>query len=140
MTTETPIELLHLPEHLRRDFTGKLPEAVTGSLEERERNFLSRALAAYAVEAANVSRVALELAEALWTVCEAKGFVSRRTSADVGAEAYEQARHFRSVFSAASDCQILRSGLLAKLAEPPPQITGATQPPEAAPQEVKSEP
>ncbi len=49
MTVETPIEMLHLPEQLRKMFTGKLPEAKSGTQEERERNFLSRALAAYSI-------------------------------------------------------------------------------------------
>lgn len=48
MTRETPIEILHLPPKLRSDFTGKLAEAASGNPEEREVNFLSRALAAYA--------------------------------------------------------------------------------------------
>jgi hypothetical protein len=49
MTAETPIEMFQLPEQLRNLFTGKLPEATSGTREERERNFLSRALAAYAI-------------------------------------------------------------------------------------------
>lgn len=49
MTAETPIEMFQLPEQLRNLFTGKLPEATSGTPEERERNFLSRALAAYAI-------------------------------------------------------------------------------------------
>ena len=49
MTVETPIEMLHLPEQLRSLFAGKLPEAATGTPEERQRNFLSRTLAAYAI-------------------------------------------------------------------------------------------
>ena len=49
MTVETPIEMLHLPEQLRSLFAGNLPEAATGTPEERQRNFLSRTLAAYAI-------------------------------------------------------------------------------------------
>ncbi|MBU4262319.1 MAG: AIPR family protein [Proteobacteria bacterium] len=48
MTVETPIEMLHLPENLRKLFAGKLPDATTGTPEEREKNYLSRALAAFA--------------------------------------------------------------------------------------------
>lgn len=48
MTVETPIEMLHLPQMLRQLFAGKLPEATNGTLEEREKNYLSRALAAFA--------------------------------------------------------------------------------------------
>lgn len=46
---ETPFEITLLRERLRADFTGRLPEATTGTAEERERNFLSRALAAFAI-------------------------------------------------------------------------------------------
>jgi len=49
MTVEIPIEMLHLPQNLRTHFTGLLPEAASGTTEAREKNFLSRALAAYAV-------------------------------------------------------------------------------------------
>ena len=49
MTVETPIEMHHLPESLRQVFAEKLPEAATGNAEERERNYLSRALAAFAI-------------------------------------------------------------------------------------------
>lgn len=49
MIVETPIEMLHLPDHLRNLFSDKLPVANSGTLEERERNFQSRALAAYAI-------------------------------------------------------------------------------------------
>jgi hypothetical protein len=46
---EIPIELNHVPGRLRTDFTTRLPEATSGSQVEREVNFLSRALAAFAV-------------------------------------------------------------------------------------------
>ncbi len=49
MTVETPIEMLHLPQSLRALFSGKVPEAATGTPEERKKNFQSRALAAYAI-------------------------------------------------------------------------------------------
>jgi hypothetical protein len=49
MTVETPIEMLHLPGQLRQLFADKVPEATSGTQEERERNFQSRALAAYAI-------------------------------------------------------------------------------------------
>lgn len=48
MTVETPIEMLLLPENLRQLFAGKLTESTRGTPDERERNYLSRALAAYA--------------------------------------------------------------------------------------------
>ena len=66
-------------------------------------------------EIAAVFRAAVELSEALWEVCMAQGYVTRKTIA--GGEPFEQARHFRSVFGTASDCQILRNGLLARLAK-----------------------
>jgi hypothetical protein len=64
-----------------------------------------------------IVRFTQESAEQLWRVCESLGLVSRRSDAGAGQEAYEQPRHFRSVFSSAADCQRLRNGLLAKLAE-----------------------
>jgi AIPR protein len=70
-------------------------------------------------EVNTVSQRTIEFAEELWTVCEAKGYVSRQ-SAVGGVEGFEQARHFRSVFSSATDCQQLRGALLAKLAQTPP--------------------
>jgi AIPR protein len=44
-----PFEIRQLKARLRADFTGRLPEAERGTPDERELNFLSRALAAYAV-------------------------------------------------------------------------------------------
>lgn len=76
-----------------------------------------------------ISRQAVDVAEALWELCVTQGYVSRKTIAG-GTEQFEQARHFRSVFSTASDCQILRSGLLAKLASSA-AIDASTQSPTA---------
>ena len=50
MSREIPLEITHLRNRLRQDFTDKLPEATFGSGEEKERNFLSRALAALAIQ------------------------------------------------------------------------------------------
>jgi hypothetical protein len=50
MNGETPDGLIQLRSHLRATFTGIVPEADTGTVEVRESNFLSRALAAYAVQ------------------------------------------------------------------------------------------
>lgn len=61
-----------------------------------------------------VSRQAVEVAEALWEICVTQGYVSRKTITG-GTEQFEQDRHFLSVFSSTSDCQLLRNGLLAKL-------------------------
>jgi hypothetical protein len=49
MTSEVPIEILHLPAKLHELFDGRLLVAVAGTPEERERNFLSRAVGAYAI-------------------------------------------------------------------------------------------
>lgn len=46
---EIPLELEHVRTRLRADFTGRLPEATSGTTGEKEVNFLSRALAAYAI-------------------------------------------------------------------------------------------
>lgn len=45
-----PFEIDVLRTHLREEFTEKIPEAQRGSPEEKERNFLSRALAAYTLQ------------------------------------------------------------------------------------------
>ncbi|MGH8067520.1 MAG: AIPR family protein [Candidatus Entotheonellia bacterium] len=50
MIRETPLEITHLRTRLRQDFRDKLPEVTFGSGEEKERNFLSRALAAFAIQ------------------------------------------------------------------------------------------
>jgi len=49
VTVETPIEISHLPSKLRDLFDGQLPETKNGDATERDRNFLTRALAAFAV-------------------------------------------------------------------------------------------
>lgn len=49
MTAERPFEMTGLPDRLRADFTGRLQEAVSGTANEREKNFLTRALAAFTV-------------------------------------------------------------------------------------------
>lgn len=49
MTVERPYEITHLAPRLHGDFDGRLPAAVSGTPEEREKNFLSRALAAFAI-------------------------------------------------------------------------------------------
>jgi len=69
-----------------------------------------------AEDEAAVSRATIEYSEALFGSCEANGFVSRRAQALGGMEAYEQTRHFRSIFSSATDCRTLRNALLARLA------------------------
>lgn len=58
MTNGVPDGLIQLKEFLLREFTGIVPPAASGvTAEERERNFLSRALAAYAAhKLANCSK------------------------------------------------------------------------------------
>lgn len=85
-------------------------------------------------EIADISRATNEYAELLWQICEAQGLVSQRTVS--GPDPYEQPRHFRSVFSNFTDCERLRSALLARLAaQIPPVIVPAggvptSQPPD----------
>jgi len=66
-------------------------------------------------EAANVIQRTVEYAELLLEICETTGFVSRQVNRASGMEPYEQTRHFRSIFCAAGDCQILRNALLTRL-------------------------
>ncbi len=75
-------------------------------------------MALTADEQDKITQATVEYSEVLFETCEATGFVSRRVDAPSGMEPYEQPRHFRSVFSAAGDCQMLRNGLLARLAQP----------------------
>ncbi len=49
MIDEIPDGLPQLRKYLLAEFNGIIPSATTGTPEERERNFLSRALAAYAI-------------------------------------------------------------------------------------------
>lgn len=65
-----------------------------------------------------ITRVTIDIAEILWKACESLGFVSRRTDTSPGYEIYEQPRHFRSIFCAASDCYGLRNATLSMLAQP----------------------
>ena len=77
MSIERPFEMEFLPRLLRLDFSIHLPGATTGTQEERERNFLSRALAAYAVhklsgctfqEAAQATVFSPPVLEKLWVL------------------------------------------------------------------------
>lgn len=43
------LEITHVRDRLLRDFTGRIPLSNSGTPEERERNFLTRALAAFAI-------------------------------------------------------------------------------------------
>lgn len=65
-----------------------------------------------------ITRRTIEIAETLWRACEALGFITRRTDVQPGYDVYEQPRHFRSIFSAAADCQQLRHRTLSLLAQP----------------------
>lgn len=47
MSPERPLEITHLRDRLLNDFRARLPAAATGTPEERERNLLTRALAAF---------------------------------------------------------------------------------------------
>lgn len=70
-----------------------------------------------------ITRATIDIAEMLWNICESLGFVSRRTDSSPGYDIYEQPRHFRSVFSAAADCQRLRSATLSLLAQSHTTVT-----------------
>lgn len=67
-------------------------------------------------EEAQIAAATVDCAEALFDVFAAQGFVSRKTGV-AGGESYEASRHPRSVFSAKTDCEALRAGLLRKLTE-----------------------
>ena len=69
MSAERPFEISHLVPRLRRDFTGLLPESTHGTASERENNFLSRALAAFAIQ----KFADCSLAEAAAAVVDGRG-------------------------------------------------------------------
>lgn len=70
------------------------------------------ALALNENEMAELTKTAQEYAEILWSECQTKGFVTSD-----GRSGWTAIKHFRSVFSAPGDCQILRDGMLAALAK-----------------------
>jgi hypothetical protein len=49
MTEESPIEIKYVPPRLHELFDGKVVSAGSANADEREKNFLTRALAAYAI-------------------------------------------------------------------------------------------
>ena len=49
MNGERPYEITHLAPKLHEVFDGLIPEATSGTPDEKEKNFLSRALAAFAI-------------------------------------------------------------------------------------------
>jgi hypothetical protein len=65
-------------------------------------------------EISQIVSKSIEIAELLWSASETLGYVSRRADA-IGGDAYEQPRHFRSVFCSAADCERLRNATLARL-------------------------
>jgi hypothetical protein len=58
-----------------------------------------------------ITRATQEVAEELWNVCANKGFVTARAGGG-----WDGQRHFRSVFSSATDCEVLRSATLSRIA------------------------
>lgn len=93
------------------------------------------ALALTADEVARLRGAATEIAEAVWNACERQGHVTRRANAAGGNEAYQQLRHFKSVFCSPADVQRLRNAVLADLngRRPPPASGADPAPPSAAP-------
>ena len=80
------------------------------------------ALALSVEEQTKITNATQEYAESLWAMCESKGFVRAKEGGG-----WEVTRHFRSVFSTANDCQLLRSALLAAFAAAPtPAFSGTT--------------
>jgi hypothetical protein len=71
-----------------------------------------------AADHADISSMTNTIAEAMWTVAENQGLVTRRVDAATGAEVYESPRHFKTVFSNPEDCRRLRNGTLAHLVGP----------------------
>jgi hypothetical protein len=66
-------------------------------------------------ELSRLRGAATEIAEAVWTACEQQGHVTRRANVTGGDEAYQQTRHFKSVFCSPADVKRLRHAALADL-------------------------
>ncbi len=106
---------------IRKEFFENSRWLILSAIYVRLRPQLGDALTLTAAETAEQTTAAQDYAERLWTVCQTKGFVSARAGGG-----WEAPRHFRSVFSAAGDCQQLRGGLLASLdAQAAPATAGA---------------
>jgi hypothetical protein len=70
------------------------------------------ALALGDAEIRELTAKAQEYAESLWNECRSKGFVVSDSRGG-----WIATKHFRSVFSASGDCQVLRNGMLATLSK-----------------------
>jgi hypothetical protein len=81
------------------------------------------ALSLSAQEIGDITTAALGYAEQLWTVCLGKGLVSPNPNGG-----WDSTRHFRSVFSSAADCALLRGSLLAALAATPAAVPSPAPP------------
>jgi hypothetical protein len=101
---------------IRKDFFENARALVLSIIFVRLRPELGEDTSLSADELAEVTRMAIQVAESLWEVCEASGLVSRNAMAGVDGGGYDQVRHFRAVFSSAADCHRLRDGTMAKLA------------------------
>lgn len=99
---------------LRKSFFENSRAVVLSVVFVRLRPEAGEDLALSADERAQITDQSIRSAEALWSACEELGYVSR--SAAGSPDAYEQVRHFRSVFSSAADCMRLRAATLARLA------------------------
>jgi hypothetical protein len=99
---------------VRKEFFDNCRWLVLNLIFLRLRPHQGAALTLTNQETTTISTAALEYAERLWTVCQSKGFV---TAGAAGGR--DTTRHFRSVFSTAGDCRLLRDALLANLAATP---------------------
>lgn len=82
-------------------------------------------LALTPAEEQEIRAKAQEFIEIIWNICREKGFVSLNE-----AGGWDSPRHARSVFSSASDCEILRNAVLARIAQgaqSPAPATGSPQ-------------
>jgi hypothetical protein len=105
---------------VRKDFFENGRWLVLSVIFLRLRPQLGDDLALTAQDETTLTQAAQDYAERLWTLCQAQGFVSARAGGG-----WEVPRHFRSVFSAAADCRLLRGALMANLDAAPVALPAA---------------
>lgn len=100
---------------VRKEFFDHCRWLVLSLIFLRLRSHQGAALTLSGHEQEQITKAAQDYAERLWSACESKGLVAARASGG-----WEAPRHFRSVFSAVGDCQLLRAAVLKSLADSPP--------------------
>jgi len=99
---------------VRKDFFVNCRWLVFSLIFLRLRPQQGEALTLTVAESTKITTATQEYAERLWMTCQNKGFVTPKATGG-----WEAPRHFRSVFCAPGDCQLLFTAVLADLNNPP---------------------